>query len=69
MLAGALFAAGLMSFELISCHLSKSKVASEHWISVMLAISTAFWRTADGPIRRHFRCSLRQPDRACYEYP
>ncbi|WGD52836.1 MFS transporter [Bradyrhizobium sp. CB1650] len=42
MLAGALFAAGLMSFELISYHLSKSKVASEQWIPLMLAISTAF---------------------------
>ncbi len=42
MLAGALFAAGLMSFELISYHLSKSKVASEQWIPVLLAASTAF---------------------------
>lgn len=42
MLAGALFAAGLMSFELISFHLTKAKIASEQWIPVMLAISTAF---------------------------
>jgi MFS family permease len=42
MLAGALFAAGLMSFELISYHLSKTKIASDQWIPVMLAISTAF---------------------------
>lgn len=42
MLAGALFAAGLMSFELISYHLSKAKIASEQWIPVMLAISTGF---------------------------
>jgi MFS family permease len=42
MLAGALFAAGLMSFELISFHLSRSKIASEQWIPVLLAISTAF---------------------------
>jgi MFS family permease len=42
MLAGALFAAGLMSFELISYHLSKENIASEQWIPVMLAISTAF---------------------------
>lgn len=42
LLAGALFAAGLMSFELISYHLSKTKIASEQWIPVMLAISTAF---------------------------
>lgn len=42
MLAGALFAAGLMSFELISYHLSKAKIASDQWIPVMLAIATAF---------------------------
>ncbi len=42
MLAGALFAAGLMSFELISYHLSKSKIVSDQWIPVLLAISTAF---------------------------
>jgi len=42
MLAGALFAAGLMSFELISYHLTKAKIASEQWIPVMLAISTVF---------------------------
>jgi len=42
MLAGALFAAGLISFELISYHLSKANIASEQWIPVMLAISTAF---------------------------
>jgi MFS family permease len=42
MLAGALFAAGLMSFELISYHLATSKIVSEQWIPVMLAISTAF---------------------------
>jgi MFS family permease len=42
MLAGALFAAGLMSFELISYHLTKANIAPEQWIPVMLAISTAF---------------------------
>jgi predicted MFS family arabinose efflux permease len=42
MLAGALFAAGLMSFELISYHLSTTKTVTEHWIPVFLAISTAF---------------------------
>ncbi|WP_456836784.1 MFS transporter [Bradyrhizobium sp. USDA 4486] len=42
MLAGALFAAGLMSFELISYHLSNSDVVSSQWIPVLLAISTAF---------------------------
>ncbi len=47
MLAGALFAAGLMSFELISYHLSKAKIASEQWIPVMLAVATAFGVLAD----------------------
>jgi hypothetical protein len=42
MLVGALFAAGLMSFELISYHLSKTKIASEQWTPVLLAISTGF---------------------------
>src|SRR5436190_6311373 len=42
MLAGALFAAGLMSFELISYHLSTTKIVSDHWIPVFLAISTGF---------------------------
>ncbi|WP_407184602.1 MFS transporter [Bradyrhizobium centrosematis] len=42
MLAGAMFAAGLMSFELISYHLTKAGIASEQWIPVMLAASTAF---------------------------
>ncbi len=42
MLAGALFAAGLMSFELISFHLSAANVVSNEWIPVFLAISTAF---------------------------
>jgi MFS family permease len=40
--AGACFAAGLMSFELISYHLSATKTVSGHWIPVFLAISTAF---------------------------
>jgi len=42
MLAGSLFAAGLMSFELISYHLFVTKTVGEHWIPVFLAISTAF---------------------------
>ena len=42
MLAGALFAAGLMSFELISYHLATAKVVSQHWIPIFLAISTGF---------------------------
>jgi len=41
MLAGACFAAGLMSFELVSYHLSKSKAFGEEWIPVLLALSTA----------------------------
>jgi predicted MFS family arabinose efflux permease len=42
MLAGALFAAGLMSFEFISYHLSTTKVVADPWIPVVLAIATAF---------------------------
>jgi MFS family permease len=42
MVAGALFAAGLMSFELISYHLSTTKTVGDHWIPLFLAISTAF---------------------------
>jgi predicted MFS family arabinose efflux permease len=42
MVAGACFAAGLMSFELISYHLSTTKIVGSHWIPVFLAISTAF---------------------------
>lgn len=38
--AGACFAAGLMSFELISYHLYSSGVVTEHWIPFFLAIST-----------------------------
>ncbi len=42
MLAGALFAAGLMSFELISYHLSNAKVVSQPWVPVFVAAATAF---------------------------
>jgi MFS family permease len=41
MLAGACFAAGLMSFELVSYHLSSSGVVTGHWIPIFLALSTA----------------------------
>jgi MFS family permease len=40
MLAGACFAAGLMSFELISFHLANAKLVGEPWIPVMLGFST-----------------------------
>jgi predicted MFS family arabinose efflux permease len=40
MVAGACLAAGLMSFELISYHLSKTGVVKEHWIPIFLAISS-----------------------------
>jgi MFS family permease len=40
MIAGAFFAAGLMSFELISYHFAKTGVVTEHWIPIFLAIST-----------------------------
>jgi MFS family permease len=40
MIAGAFFAAGLMSFELISYHFAKTAVVTAYWIPVFLAIST-----------------------------
>jgi hypothetical protein len=42
MVAGAFFAAGLMSFELISYHLATNNIISGPWIPVLLAASTAF---------------------------
>jgi len=42
MLAGAFFAAGLMSFELISYHLAANKIIEGPWIPVLLALATAF---------------------------
>lgn len=42
MIAGACFAAGLMSFELISYHFAKAGIVTEHWIPVFLALSTGF---------------------------
>lgn len=41
MVAGACFAAGLMSFELISYHLSSSGTATEHRVPLLLALATA----------------------------
>jgi hypothetical protein len=40
MAAGACFAAGLMSFELISFHLAATSTLAEHWIPVLLGFST-----------------------------
>jgi len=40
MIAGALFAAGLMSFEFISFHLSSSGVVKTEWIPIFLALAT-----------------------------
>jgi MFS family permease len=42
MTAGAFFAAGLMSFEFISYHFSKSGTVTEHWIPIFLGVSTGF---------------------------
>jgi MFS family permease len=42
MTAGAFFAAGLMSFELISYHFAKSGIVTEHWIPIFLGVSTGF---------------------------
>jgi predicted MFS family arabinose efflux permease len=41
MVAAACFAAGLMSFEFISFHLSSSRTVTGHWIPLLLALSTA----------------------------
>jgi MFS family permease len=41
MIAGACFAAGLMSFELISYHLASSGTVDTRWIPVFLAVATA----------------------------
>jgi MFS family permease len=41
MVAAACFAAGLMSFELISYHLSSTRTVTGQWIPVFLALSTA----------------------------
>jgi MFS family permease len=40
MIAGACFAAGLMSFELISYHLASGRLVTGYWIPVLLAFST-----------------------------
>jgi MFS family permease len=42
MLAGACFAAGLMSFELIAYHISSSGLAETYWVPLFLAFGTAF---------------------------
>ena len=39
MLAGAFVAAGLISFELISYHFSKTAVVPEHWIPIFFALA------------------------------
>jgi MFS family permease len=41
MVAGSFFAAGLMSFELVSYHLSSNRIVTEHWIPIFLALATA----------------------------
>jgi len=41
MIAGACFAAGLMSYELVSFHLLKTNLISEAWIPGALALATA----------------------------
>lgn len=40
MVAGALFAAGLMSYELVSYHLARQQIVAGHWIPVLLAFAT-----------------------------
>jgi MFS family permease len=41
MIGGACFAAGLMSFELISYHLFSTRTVTDHWIPIFLALATA----------------------------
>ena len=41
MMAGACFAAGLTSFELVSYHLSSSGTVTGYWVPVFLALATA----------------------------
>jgi MFS family permease len=41
-LAGACFAAGLMSFELVTFHLASTRTIAPPWIPVLLALSTGF---------------------------
>jgi MFS family permease len=41
MVAGSCFAAGLMSFELVSYHLSSNRIVTDHWIPIFLALATA----------------------------
>ncbi len=40
MIAGACFAAGLISYELMAFHLASTKAIGEQWIPVLLAFST-----------------------------
>lgn len=40
MVAGTLFAAGVMSFELVAYHLSSSGTVTEHWLPVFLSLAT-----------------------------
>ena len=40
MVAGGLFAAGLMSFEFVSFHLSSTGTVTQQWIPIFLALST-----------------------------
>src|ERR1041384_125635 len=40
MVAGSCFAAGLMSFELVSYHLSSARIAAQQWIPIFLALAT-----------------------------
>jgi MFS family permease len=42
MIAGACFAAGLMSFELVSFHLASTHAIRAPWIPLLLALSTGF---------------------------
>jgi len=54
MTAASCFAAGLMSFELISYHLARTGIVSLPWIPAFLAVSTAFGVLASLVLGRWF---------------
>jgi MFS family permease len=41
MVGGAFFAAGLMSYEFVSFHLSSSGIVTDYWVPIFLALATA----------------------------
>lgn len=54
MTAGAIFATGLMSYELVSFHLAKTEIVSSHWIPVLLGFATACGIAASLVLGRYY---------------